>query len=148
MTGSTPEPWSIPFPLEFVVAGTPVALGASASSKDRWKSQVGAGARLRLRELGDWEWLDDRAVAVTIFYFLAAAMEGDIDNIIKPILDAMAGIVYRDDRVVERVLAQRFEPGLSWEFNTRSVVLVNALDATPPVVYIRIQDDLNWRQVS
>lgn len=31
-------------------------------------------------------------VAATIFYFPSAAMQGDIDNIVKPILDALVGV--------------------------------------------------------
>jgi crossover junction endodeoxyribonuclease RusA len=92
------EPWLTPFPLELVIQGTPIALGGSSSSRNRWKAKVGATARTRLREVSEWEWLDERRVAVTIFYFLNAKMQGDIDNIVKPILDAMTAIVYPDDR--------------------------------------------------
>jgi len=75
------ERWAIPFPLEIVIEGTPVALGGSSSSKERWKAEVGASARARLREVSEWEWLDERRVAVTIFYFLDAEMQGDIYSV-------------------------------------------------------------------
>jgi crossover junction endodeoxyribonuclease RusA len=89
---------------------------------------------------------------VTIFYFpnagISAGMQGDIDNIIKSIRDRMKHVVYPDDGVVERVLAQRFEPGLLWEIQTQSPQILNALGTTPPLVYIRVDDDLSWRLVS
>ncbi len=52
--------------------------------------------------------LDDRPVSVSIFYFPSAPMQGDVDNIIKPILDALVGVAYPNDRHVERVEVQKF----------------------------------------
>jgi crossover junction endodeoxyribonuclease RusA len=49
---------------------------------------------------------------------------------------------------MERVLAQRFEPGLQWQIETDSIQMVKALSAAPPAVYIRVDDDLSWRLVS
>jgi crossover junction endodeoxyribonuclease RusA len=74
-------------------------------------------------------------------------MAGDIDNIVKPILDVLKAIIYHDDNMVERVLVQRFEPGVAWSFGSLPEKLVVALDRPPPVVYIRIDGDLAWRQV-
>lgn len=103
-------------------------------------------AQTRIRDTSDWAWLDDWPVAVTILYFLPAPMTGDIDNIVKPILDGMTGVVFPDDRVVERVLIQRFETGYDWVIAPRTEQMFNALAEAPPVVYIRIDDDLGWRQ--
>jgi Holliday junction resolvase RusA-like endonuclease len=141
------ESVSIPFPLEIVIEATPVSAQGSSSSKDAWKSLVAERARHRLRELTEWYWLERQPLSVTIFYFPDAAMEGDIDNIVKPILDAMKSIVYPDDDVMERVLVQRFEPGLAWSFGTMAENLAVAVDRVPPIVYIRVEGDLAWRQV-
>ena len=35
-------------------------------------------------------------------------MTGDLDNRVKPILDALSGPVYIDDRQVDRLVVQRF----------------------------------------
>ncbi len=35
---------------------------------------------------------------------------GDIDNIVKPILDALCHHIYMDDRQVQRLVVQKFEP--------------------------------------
>ncbi len=72
-------------------------------------------------------------------------MEGDIDNIVKPILDGMIRVAYIDDNVVERVLVQRFEPGIERPFKDVTERLAAALDLEAPVVYIRVDDDLSWR---
>ncbi len=82
---------------------------------------------------------------MTILYFAAAEIEGDIDNIVKPILDAMMSVAYLDDRLVERIVAQKFEPAIERNFTNLTPQLAAALDAEAPVVYVRIDDDLAWR---
>lgn len=51
-----------------------------------------------------------------IYYFPIAALGGDIDKIVKPIMDALIGVGYTDDNAVERVTVQNCEPAVAWEF--------------------------------
>jgi crossover junction endodeoxyribonuclease RusA len=134
------------FPLEFFIAATPRSLGASSPSKERWKTEVGEVARKRRDKTTEFSWLDQRPLALSVYYFPAAPMEGDVDNIVKPIMDALIGIAYPDDRLVERVLVQKFEPDIDWSFEEPSEMLLAALDTSAPVVYIRVDDDLAWRR--
>lgn len=135
------------FPFEFIIQGTPSSLQATSAGKERWKALVNAAARERQELTYELGFLDDRALAVTIFYFTSEPMEGDVDNIVKPILDAMTAVAYLDDNVVERVLVQKFEPGMEVSFADPSEQLAKALDSSPPLVYIRVDDDLSWRDV-
>ena len=138
----------IRYPLEVVVEGTPISLQGSSRSRARWKRKVAVAARMRLQELRDRWGPDERPVAVTIFYFPIAPLDGDIDNLIKPILDGLEGIVYKKDQVVERVLVQKFEPGIVRPGSVASVQLGRALEAEPPVVFIRIEDGLVRREIA
>lgn len=133
------------FPLEFFIEETPKSLQASPRSREQWKQTVGDAARLRVHETVGMDFLDSRPLAVTIFYFSAAEMEGDVDNIVKLILDGMINIAYLNDKVIERVLAQKFEPGIERTFADVTQKLAAALDADAPVVYIRVDDDVRWR---
>ncbi len=133
------------FPVEFFIEETPMSLQASSRSREIWRTTIKGAANARVRESVESPFLDSRPVAVTIFYFCPAEMEGDIDNIVKPILDGMISAVYLDDRVVERVLVQKFEPGIERSFIDVSQKLADALDADTPVVYVRVDDDLSWR---
>lgn len=139
------------FPLEFHVVGTPLSLQASNASKEKWKRTVAMTARQRAELTTELVWLEEAPVAVTIFYFPIAPMAGDIDNIVKPILDALSGQAYTDDKLVERVVSQKFEPDTGWSFGSPTDQLTAALDAISsnegpqPIVYIRIDDDLSWR---
>ena len=74
-------------------------------------------------------------------------MHGDVDNIVKPILDGMDTIVYPSDQRIERVVVQKFEPGVEVIFRSLTPTLQQALETDRPAIYIRIDDDLSWRHV-
>jgi Holliday junction resolvase RusA-like endonuclease len=48
------------------------------------------------------------SVVVSIEYFTTGAVGKDIDNILKPILDAMNGVVYVDDKQIEELRVLKF----------------------------------------
>jgi crossover junction endodeoxyribonuclease RusA len=73
--------------LEFVVTGTPVSLQAKRpESRTAWKDRVKQASYASLPES---HFSADGPISVTLFYFPAAEMQGDLDNIVKPILDAL-----------------------------------------------------------
>jgi crossover junction endodeoxyribonuclease RusA len=43
---------------------------------------------------------------------------------------------------------QKFEPGVEAVFHALTETLEKATEMPPPVIYIRIDDDLSWREVS
>ena len=136
----------IRFPVEFAIEGMPVSLQAkNPVNRDRWKRRVSDAAR---RARGEERWFYDAAVSATILIFPAADMQGDIDNVVKPILDALCGVVYGDDRQVDRILVRKFEPGRVRAFLAPSATLAEALEIQPPVVYIRLDDDVSRGSVT
>ena len=76
-----------------------------------------------------------------------AEMEGDVDNIVKLIPDGLLFVIDPDDRLIERVVVQKLEPGIEAVFQSLTPTLEQAIGTEPPVIYIRIDDDLSWRQV-
>jgi crossover junction endodeoxyribonuclease RusA len=129
----------IEFPLEFLVAGTPVSLSAKRrESLDQWKGRIIDASRSILPE---GHFATGNPVAATLFYFPAAEMAGDIDNIVKPVLDALGKHIYVDDRQVHRVLVQKFEPGNVFGFGAPSPTLQDALNRAKPLLYIRLSND-------
>ena len=68
-------------------------------------------------------------------------MQGDVDNIVKLVLDALARHIYLDDRQVERVVVQKFEPEHVFPFSSPSARLKEALGGDRPMLYVRISDD-------
>jgi crossover junction endodeoxyribonuclease RusA len=135
------------YPLEFYVAATPRSLQASSTSKKRWSGTIAEAARERIRATNELGFLYPQPLSVSIYYFPIAPMVGDVDNIVKPILDAMVHVAYLNDKHIERVIIQKFEPMVDWEFGGPSAQLTAALDTPPPVVYVRVDDDLSWRSL-
>ena len=129
----------IQFPVEFIVRGTPVSLQAArAKSKEAWKQRVREAS---FGALPEGHFSTDAPISVTLFYFPVFDMQGDVDNIVKPVLDALSKHIYNDDRQVERVWVQKFEPGRIFQFSRPSDVLSDALRGEKPLLFIRLGDD-------
>jgi crossover junction endodeoxyribonuclease RusA len=127
------------FPIEFLVEGTPVSLQAKRpESRIQWKERV---KNASFSALPEGHWATASRVATSLYYFPEATMEGDLDNIIKPILDALKQHVYIDDNQVERIVVQKFEPGNIFIFMSPSSILQEALIRAKPVLYVRISTD-------
>jgi crossover junction endodeoxyribonuclease RusA len=127
------------FPIEFLVYGTPVSLQAKRpESREEWKERVKTASRT---VLPDFYFASEDRIAVTLFYLPDEPMEGDIDNIIKLVLDAMSHHIYIDDTQVERLVVQKFEPGNVFDFERPSDKMLDALTGEKPVLYIKISND-------
>jgi hypothetical protein len=129
----------IAFPFEFVVEGTAVSLQAKRRGTiDQWKARIVEASRIALPEA---HFATEVPLAITLFYFPADQMQGDIDNIVQPILNALKRHIYVDDRQVQRLLVQKFEPGNLFEFSSPSPALTDALNKSRPALYILLSDD-------
>jgi hypothetical protein len=127
------------FPLEFVVEGTPVSLQAKRRQSLReWKRRVVDAVRPILPE---GYFLSSIPLAITLFYFPDTSIQGDIDNIVKPILDALCRVVYMNDRQLHRVLIQKFEPGNIFGFAFPSTMLADAIGKPKPTLYVRLSSN-------
>jgi crossover junction endodeoxyribonuclease RusA len=139
---------SLPFPIEFVIRDTPRShQSANTKGKELWERKIGEIASAHAKTLRDFFFIDNRPLAATIYYFPPAEMNGDVDNIVKLIVDGMVTIIYPDDRLLERIIVQKFEPGVESVFHSLTPTLERAAEAARPVIYIRIDDNLSWRQV-
>jgi hypothetical protein len=78
---------------------------------------------------------------VTLYYLPDEPMQGDVDNIVKPILDALSSHIYIDDHQVERVVVQKFEPGNVFTFSRPTVKFAEALGGERPVLYVRVSNN-------
>ena len=131
----------IQFPIEFLVYGTPVSAQAKeAASRNGWKARVREASLVAIPQP---HFVSNKGLAVTMYYFPDEAMEGDVDNIVKLVLDALCRHIYLDDKQVERVVVQKFEPGSVTSFSNLSGVLADALTGQKPVLYIRISSEPN-----
>jgi hypothetical protein len=125
----------IEFPIEFMVSGVPLSLRASAASKEEWKERVRTAAR---PELPEGHFAAEPPMKIAIYYFADAPANVDIDNIVKPILDSLSRFIYLDDRQVERLVVQKFEPGRLFTFASPTPRLAETIDAGGPRVYLQV----------
>jgi crossover junction endodeoxyribonuclease RusA len=130
----------IKFPFEFVVRGVPVSLQGKPQSREAWKEKVTAAC---IDALPQNAFLAAVPVAVSIFHFPDGEMSGDIDNIIKPILDALNAVVYMDDILVERIVCQRFGVSSGMRWGKVSRTLLKAISGLKPTTYVMITDKIH-----
>jgi crossover junction endodeoxyribonuclease RusA len=84
----------IEFPIEFLVRGTPAALASRSEARAAWKKRIKSAS---LSVVPAPHFASEDRIAVSLYYFPAGPMQGDIDNIIKAILDALKLHVFIDD---------------------------------------------------
>ena len=129
----------IDFPIEFLVHGTPVSSQAkNANAREGWKDRVKAAS---VSAIPRPHFASDKRMAVTLYYLPEAPMQGDIDNIVKLVLDALCAHIYVDDAQVERVVIQKFEPGNVFSFSNPLTTVVDAIVGPKPVLYVRVSSD-------
>lgn len=92
-------------------------------------------------KLPEMHFLMEGPVSVTLYYYPEERMTGDIDNIVKLILDAMNGHIYQDDEQVERIVIQKFERGRIFAFSNPSETLAECLLGQKPALYVRVSND-------
>lgn len=127
------------FPLEFVVHGTPVSLqSTNPRTREEWKALVKDASRACLP---DSHFATDRPLAITLYYFPEDVMVGDVDNMVKLVVDALKQHIYLDDRQIERIVVQKFERHKAVVFSNPSEVLTECMLGKKPALYIRITDD-------
>ena len=95
-----------------------------------WKRRVGEVARAHVSAASDF--LDPRPPAAIIFYFPVTEMQGDVDHIAKLIVDGMLSVIYPDDRLIERVVVRKFEPGVEAVFQSLTPTLEQAIGTERP----------------
>jgi Holliday junction resolvase RusA-like endonuclease len=123
-------------PFEFTIKGPPVSLQTKNRQRlQQWKAAVAAAAATA--------WTHAHAVAdevaVTITYYYED-VSPDVDNIIKPIQDALIGIVFNDDgQVVDTKSRKRLIDG-SFRIRGASAILLSAFADGDDFLHIKVED--------
>ena len=98
-----------------------------------WRQDLERAARL----VWDTEVPVAVPVLVTITYFFDSTPV-DVDNIPKPILDALKGLVFRDDSQVYDLLCRKRNRADSLRIERPSQGLLDALDNSRQVLHIKV----------
>jgi crossover junction endodeoxyribonuclease RusA len=129
------------FPIECIVEGTPISLqAAKAATKRTWKQKILDS--LVLVHSAD-QWASEDEVSLVIYDFPTDEPQGDVDNIIKLIQDALSGPLIIDDKQIKRVTCQRFLPKDVEDIDDPPEIFARALVNDPPFVYTRVHNNPN-----
>jgi crossover junction endodeoxyribonuclease RusA len=124
------------FPIEFVVSGEAVSMqNKEGRGLKAWKALFTQASKKFRPENAFYS---ETPLSVSIYHFPDGEMRPDIDNVIKPILDAMIDVVYRDDCIIDRVVAQKFETGRVAKWSDPSTTLFGAISGQKPLTYVRV----------
>lgn len=126
--------------LEFVVTGIPASLQSSNQGCTRWKDRVQKAAREAIAE--EDEIFDECPGILVFFYFHETDL--DVDNIVKPVSDALCAIAFGDDGLVSEWVARKTDLGRTEIRDPPppvAAVLEDCLAEKQPFVYICIVDD-------
>jgi crossover junction endodeoxyribonuclease RusA len=78
-------------------------------------------------------------VCITLVYLYDEAAL-DVDNIIKPIQDALVGLAFPDDSMVTDVIGRRRHLGGTFDLSRASPVLIEGFEYGDEFVYVHIAD--------
>lgn len=120
---------------EFIVEGPAVPLRAVKQNAKRyqaWKKKVCEEAA-KLWQSETRPILGEVTVTITNYF---TDEPPDVDNIIKPILDALNLLVYDDDFQVQSVTSRKFELDISQIVSPP--ILVNAANRAAEVIHIEV----------
>ena len=123
----------MPLPFEFVIERTPLSQQADGRRLRAWKRDVKSVAG----QAWDAEPPLDGEVRVAItYYFKGESL--DIDNMPKPILDALNGLVYADDRQITDLVCRKRDRNRDLEFENPSSILVETLGRSEQFLHITV----------
>jgi hypothetical protein len=124
-------------PVEFVVPGVPVSTQTRNRQRlQAWKGQVRSAATGCVQP-GE-EPVTRRVIVTIVYYFTGASL--DTDNMIKPIQDALKGVVYVDDGQVTDVRASVRSLDGSFKVRGMSAVLAGGFVGGSDFVHVRVAD--------
>lgn len=126
---------------EFLVEGPAVSLKAKKSNAKRYQKWIRT-----IRFAAQKEWPSDKkptnservTVHIVNYYTLSPP---DVDNIIKPILDALETVAYNDDQQVHRVASEKFDLRNVSRIKNPSALLAEGLEKYTELLHIVVAWD-------
>src|SRR5262245_6739974 len=112
-------------PFEFTVPGPPVSNQSRNKAKlEAWRRSVRDAAA---RRWGTAAALEVRLKITVCYYHEGVAVRMDNDNMVKPIQDALNGLVYQDDRLITDTVVRKTSIDGPFRVRGYSLVLLESL---------------------
>nr|WP_281411471.1 RusA family crossover junction endodeoxyribonuclease [Enterovirga sp. DB1703] len=130
--------------MTFAVRGIPASVQASARSRARWRDSVRVAALAKLPP-GSWAWTTQ--LRVTIIYFSQGPSALDADNIAKPILDALNGLIWVDDRQIDEIVIRKSDLTALVAMKNPPPELADALLWNDAFVLVRVDAGIDHQEL-
>ena len=132
----------MPLPLEFIVDGPPV----SQQTRNKillqsWINIVHNAAALRWNN--EPPLAGEVTVTITYLFDTIDGVSLDVDNIPKPILDALKGLVYVDDTQVTDLLCRKRELQGTLRIHNVSPLLLQSITSSQSILHITVAESLD-----
>lgn len=132
------------FPIEFIFDGPPLSLQSKNKVRKRnYKAMIAHEATLCL-PAGFNPTTDEVEIIITYYYENQA---GDVDNIIKPIQDALNGIIYVDDAQVVDSRSRRKDINGSYRIRNASVKILEGFCRGNDFIHVKIIKHINNQEL-
>ena len=132
-------------PFEFFVEGPPLSHQTKNPTRLReWKEYVRSEAA---KLWGDHEPHEGTLKLTVVYYHERQFVLIDHDNMIKPIQDALAGLVFRNDRQITDAYTRKTNIDGRFRLRHLSPVYAQAFASGREFIYIRIEDAPNYEQL-
>lgn len=120
----------------FTVIGRPFSMQSSNHSQRRYKELVKAAAQNSVSKTIEIP----QKIKIEIDWFAQGSQDRpDVDNIIKPIQDALKGIIFDDDSQVESVIARKHDVNSVMHFSREPLFIVEPLrQGNVEYIFVRI----------
>ena len=122
-------------PLEFTLDGPPVSV--QTRNKRRLKSWKAAVKSAAQRQLSATSLIVSDQVTISMTYYYDGDSP-DVDNIIKPVQDALIGVIYNDDDQVVETKSRKRSINGSYKIRGVSAVLLNAFSNGNDFLHIKV----------
>ena len=130
---------------EFIVEGPPLSVNTKKSQPTKhrkWQERLALAAKYRLESVAASQkpvpTFRPVAMSITTYYTMKAL---DVDNVIKPILDSLKGVIYSDDKQVFHLTSHRIDLS-SHVFESPGALLADAFDKYSEFVHV----ELRWNE--
>ena len=125
-------------PFEFVIDGTPVSQQTKKRKNlQKWICEVKTEAKNHWPE--DALPVDHSVMAKITYFYEGVSTPIDVDNISKPILDALIDVVFEDDSQVTDLLCRK-RRSKNIRVESSSDILLEQLDQKNEFLFIVVQD--------
>jgi len=125
-------------PFEFTVDGPPISHQTrNAQRLHLWKQAVRAAAASRW-PIGTPP-LRARLKLIVIYYHDGVSVRLDNDNLLKPIQDALNGLIYEDDRQITDTVVRKTDINGSFRVRGMSLVLAEGFSRGNEFLYVRVE---------